>query len=168
MRVRRVRCVAALGGFLAVLALAALPLVNAARAEERGGPEGAAPCPQGPATQPEETQTEVRELRADLAAACDAVATRLDALYDELVARSDDRAAYESDALAALAALKTVEVTAADEGGVPVKVTNPPESAELEAVTEELTSTVHSDLWAIAGMAAGVMLLVAVWKAVRP
>jgi len=167
MRVRRVRCVAALGGFIAFLALAALPLVTAARAEERGGPEGAAPCPEGPATQPEEPESEVRALRADLAAACEAIATRLDALRDDVLARSDDQASFETDALAALAALKTVEVAPGEEP-LAVEVTNPPESAELEAVTEELTSTVHSDLWAIAGMAAGVLLLVVIWKAVRP
>lgn len=169
MRVRRLRRFAALGGFLAVLALLALPLVSRAQAEESGGPEGAAPCPEGPATQlNDQPQAEVRELRGDVAAACDAVASRLDALYDELVARSDDRAAYESDALAALAALETVQVTPADENGVLVEVSNPPESAELEAVTSELTSTVHSDLWAIAGMIAGAFLLVVVFKAVRP
>lgn len=139
--------------------------VGDASAEEGEEPPAVelAECPQvtGAALE-DQPEAEIRKLREDLAAVCEALTSRLDAASAETAARHDAL-------ISALADLKTVEVRNADDPGLlAVEVTNPPDQSELKQVTDGLRQTVHRDLWALAGLAVGALLLFAIYRMVRP
>ena len=137
---------------------------------------------------------ELRELRRDLAATCVAVAQRVDEAnhrlwwsVSETAALRDQASGFATDAqlLNVVQGLEAIEQDLVPlEGAFPVEiagqakdlqviaptgveVSNPPDVAAVQAAVLQGTETGNQNLWSLAGLAAGGVLLVVFWRIAR-